>query len=422
MILYALDSLFEFDVPNAMPFKRENSITSYFYRVSPDAKSKVPIQSNPGITKRARTPDEIDSATKAKKLKSQQCTDTKGHAVLHAPSSSSWATFGKTAFARDIIQTQDASPFKAISYRSTPPSSPLPDLTPSPEASQFFSHLFSSREVVDDPEVTSSRGASTEASCPGSQEVDSDPIPSSQTQTIDSSNEDEDLEISQNTALPMHIAPVRSPQISNYIPSSQPDSSPTELLASQYQFVPSSQSQFMDPTPSLPSIPDFDDVPSSQSQELSYSQYNSNSPKKGSGTRYWPFCLDHFPFLNFPTSSSKQTSLVDVITDESETRAQSPENDENLVLGTSPGGSRVCFEGPHLPITIPSSQTPTYMSRLLSPNPEGEKESSPQLTQDCCSDREDSYESLPDVLEHFRGMFGKTFESLPPDFPQSLRF
>jgi len=113
---------------------------------------------------------------------------------------------------------------------------------------------------------------------------------------------------------------------------------------------------------------------------------------------------------------------MDVITDESETQAQSPENDENLVPGTFPGGSRVYFEEPHLPIAIPSSQTPTCVSRLSSPTPEGEKVSSTQLAQDCWNDRKDSYESLPDVVEHFRDMFGETFESLPPDFPQSLRF
>ena len=290
--LFALDSLFEFDVSNAMPLKGENPITSYFYRVTCDAKSKAPIQSNPGLAKRARTPDKIDSTTKAtfrKKLKSQEYTNAKEHAVLHTLSSSSRATFGKTASAREIVETRDIFPsnlFKAVSYRSTPPSSPLPDLTPSPEASQHFSHIFSSRGVIDDPEVTPSCGASTEDTCPDSQEVDSDPIPSSQTQTIDCSYEDKELEISQKMALPAYIAPIGNPQISNYIPPSQPDSSPTELFASQYQFVPSSQSQFMDLTSSLSSIPDFDTVPSSQSQELFHSPYNYDSPKKGSDTRY----------------------------------------------------------------------------------------------------------------------------------------
>jgi len=404
-----------------MPLKGENPITSYFYRVSHDVKSKAPIQSNLGIVKRARAPDEIDSATKTtsrKKLKSQEYTNAKEHVVLYAPSSSSWVTSGKTASARDIIETRGifpGGPIKAISYRPTPPSSPLPDLTPSPEASQHFSHISSSRGVVDDPEVPPSCGALTEASWPGSQEVHSDPISSSQMEKTDSSYEDKDLEISQKAALLAYIAPIRSPQISNYIPPSQLDSSPTELFASQHQFVPSSQSQFMDSTPPLPSIPDFDTVPSSQSQELFCSQHNHNSSKKGSDTRYLSCCLNRFPFLNFPTSDFQQTLLGDVITDEPETRAQSS---ENLVLGTSPEGPRVYFE--ELP--IPSSQTPNYMSRLSSPNPEGEKRSFPQLTQDCWNDREDSYESLPDVVEHFRDMFGETFESLPPDFPQSLRF
>lgn len=412
---FALGSLFESDVSNAMPLQGENPITSYFYRVSPNARSKA----LPRSAKRAQSPGETDPATKGtsrKKLKSQKY---KGHTALHVPSNSSRATLGQTGSAKDMIEIQDidilpGSPYEAIYSHQSTPSSPLPDLTPSPspEASQNFSRLFSSNGAVDDSELTPSCAALAEAGYLEPQEVDSDPIPSSQTQTMEYSYEDEDSKMSQKIALSSYSASVRSPRISNfnYIPSSQPDPEP---FASQYQFVPSSQSQFMDPAPTSPIIPDFDTVPSSQSQELFYSQHIHNSPKKGPGTRYWSACLDRFPLLISLASSHKQTSLMDITTDESEIRAQSS---GHLISGTSPG---VYVEELHLPSATPNSQTPTCTSCLPSPKPEGEKESS---VHDHWNDREDSYESLPDAVEHFRGMFGETFESLPPDFPQSLRF
>jgi hypothetical protein len=68
---------------------------------------------------------------------------------------------------------------------------------------------------------------------------------------------------------------------------------------------------------------------------------------------------------------------------------------------------------------IPSSQSSTYPSR---PSSQDVAHFSSTQLEDCLSNGAGSYESLPDAVKEFQGMFNETFESLPADFPMSLRF
>ncbi|KAF5363803.1 hypothetical protein D9756_000788 [Leucocoprinus leucothites] len=404
-----------------MPLKVENPITSYFPRVSPDAKIKTPVQSKPRLAKRARSPHEIDPSTEGstrKKSKSRKQPDARNYENPRSPPSTAQSGSVQVTFTRkakgeviEIQETPPSTPLKAGLFRqSIPPSSPLPDLTPSPELSPHAStplHPFSFDDLADSDEPNPSRGA---RAYPEPLEDKLDLIPSSQTQAIGFySDEEDNLKNVPKTASPSSTLSNRSSehdthsQISSYIPSFQPDATSPDFFNPSDKFIPSSQSQLMDPVPTSPITPDFETVPSSQSQELSYSQAPYHSPKK------------------IETMSRLRTSLMDIYIDQPTPTRSWPDGENTESCATPENPSEVTEEPYHSP-AIPSSQTPACTSRPSSPCHEAEELPSTQPTNNCWNDREGSYESLPDAVEKFRSMFGESFESLPPDFPMSLRF
>ncbi|KAF9452172.1 hypothetical protein P691DRAFT_772506 [Macrolepiota fuliginosa MF-IS2] len=410
-----------------MPIKGENPITSYFPRVTPNSKLKTPIQAKPKLAKRARLPDETDSGRESshKKSKSRKEKDEEDFDYQPSPSKTSRVVPSNqrrsvkkaSSAVIEIVDTPPSGPVKPISlHYTTPPSSPLPDLTPSPELpprirSPSCCHV---DEVADDCEPGPSYRASMEASYPERQQVEFELIPSSQTQTLETFFYDEDTRVSQTTGRPASGVPFTRglesrvfPPNPSHTPPSQSDTASSNPRASPDEFIASSQSQLLDLCPTSPIDPDLELIPSSQSQELSYSQ---------------AFVLRPFRRV-ISTTRERRTSLMDCYTSEPQARPQS-----TVLQGLSEGEPPISQDtetGPvpdqdscHSP-AIPSSQTPTPVSRPSSPHFHDERHvpsSQPSEHQ-----QNDSYESLPDAVKEFSEMFSGTYESYPPDFPMSLR-
>jgi hypothetical protein len=166
---------------------------------------------------------------------------------------------------------------------ATPPSSPLPDLTPSPEASprtRSTSHISGLCDWEHDERSTSC-GASVEDNYSKRQEVEPHLIPSSQTQAIDPNTFDEgDSKVLRTSTLPSSSS--HSPQCEERAQTSSPqyDTTPFEPFAAPDEFISSSQTQLVDIAPVSPSDSEVNAVPSSQSQEVSYSQITQYSLTK----------------------------------------------------------------------------------------------------------------------------------------------
>lgn len=279
-----------------MPTKGEIPLTSYFPRIS----------SRQTPAKRTRQADEADSARRSsiKKPKGRQEKDDVGtgrQSPLSTPSStiplSSRRSIKKAQ--RTIIDiretTQPNTPPNSVSFCvTTPPSSPLPVLTPSPSPPRLSNPPYHSyvRGTVNDNGSGSSSSLSIGASYLGREEVELELIPSSQTQNLGSFHVEEDFRPnisprkfeycrpSQNSGYipssqPEYCGPSQS---SSYIPSSQPDTTHLDLRTDPDCFIASSQSQFMELTPTSPIDPGSELVPSSQTQELCYSQAVNINP------------------------------------------------------------------------------------------------------------------------------------------------
>lgn len=287
-----------------MPLKGENPITSYFPRVTPNSKLKTLARTKPKSTKRARQADETDldlgKESSRKKSKSRKGKDHEGsdyQSSLSTPSRTAVSPPHRSVkkLSGAVIEIEDTppnSPVKPASLRcTTPPSSPLPELTPSPEHPRTCSPSHQSQDDIErEIEPGPSYHTSIEASYPERQEVELELVPSSQTQTLDlpfyggNARKTQALE---------HI-PARNPessipsQSSSYIPSSQPGTLSPDFHTAPDEFVASSQTQLVDLLPTSPVDPGFGFVPSSQTQELFYSQAFTPRPFEGtiSTSRY----------------------------------------------------------------------------------------------------------------------------------------
>ncbi|KXN87942.1 hypothetical protein AN958_07952 [Leucoagaricus sp. SymC.cos] len=273
-----------------MPLKGENPITTYFPRVTADLKLKTSIQPKLKVAKRLRQPDEPTSESSRKKSKSRRQAGVE-YSPNFANSSCSVerTSCSKTPWAViEIRNTPPSSPTRPpLIPQITPPSSPLPELTPSPEhppRTQRPPSLYR----VDDQEVDVGLSAilsvSGKASHQEHDEMKLDLIPSSQTQVLDILR-DEDAELFQACDPPSSI-PTRNSewiipsQTSVDILAPQRNQNPSLSHTVQEELVASSQSQLMDLIPTSPITFDPDMVPSSQTQEFSYSQ-NAYSSQRG---------------------------------------------------------------------------------------------------------------------------------------------
>ncbi|KAJ3565801.1 hypothetical protein NP233_g7410 [Leucocoprinus birnbaumii] len=396
---------------NAMPLKGENPITTYFPRVSPDAKLKTPLQSKPRLAKRLQPHDDsIDSTTNGsarKKSKSQKQSDARD----------AGPSFSRTPRPSDVFSPSQKASREVIEIEETPPntpvkrrlfcqftSSPLPDLTPSPEppprpcAPSHTSHL----EADADPSLSAGTNS------PEPTEFRPDCIPSSQTQAMeDFTRTAEKLTVQIPVCSPSEtptVIPERAvpSQSSDYIPSSQPDTTLPSFFLIPDESIPSSQSQFIDLIPTSPITPDFDTVPSSQSQEIAFSQTRHRSIKSMSQTRtsVLDICIDELeaqPRLSSDISSDNQDSRSGI----------PPANDiEDAELS---------------PVVLSSQTPPACESRPSSPGRDENLSSIPP-SQDHWNDGSGSMESLPDAVKEFRGMFDEDFQNVTRDYGARLIF
>lgn len=282
-----------------MSLKGENPITSYFPRISLNPPPKTLAQSKPKPGKRPRQLDEFETGSSKessrKKSKGRRKRVEDGAHCLPSTSTPPRKTSPRAhrlvrkpgAPIRRVTEIQDTptSSMKPVVSCITPPSSPLPDLTPSPEMhleSRSVSHLSQEDKEKDDVwPGPSSNSPSMEASYPDHCEVEPEFIPSSQTQALDSFFCYEGTTPTRTFEAPSELSftgnmPTRGPgpigplQSSNNTPSSYATTS--NSYPEMDECIASSQSQDMDLTATSPIDPDFELVPSSQTQELLYSQ------------------------------------------------------------------------------------------------------------------------------------------------------
>lgn len=167
--------------------KGENRITSYFPRST----------SRQTPAKRTRQVDEADSVRKSSIKKSKSRQEKDGVDIGRQPSPSTPSRTTPLSSRRlikkasrtviDIRETQPNTPTNSVSLRiTTPPSSPLPVLTPSPSPPRPRNpSYYPSVDTVNDNEPGSSSSISIRAGHLGVQEAELELIPSSQTQNLD---------------------------------------------------------------------------------------------------------------------------------------------------------------------------------------------------------------------------------------------
>lgn len=275
-----------------MPPRAENPITAYFHPISSNPHLRSQVRHRPSPAKRARQADENETTGRQCFRKKSRTPNKDSKGKRREEDVDFLSTSRKTSFdshrpitktkelGQGVIEIEDtppSSPTKPVPdlRHTTPPSSPLPELTPSPEIEPLnlscLPVIHRTTEVVDHgPNVNS-----LESSSPPRRQVEFEFIPSSQTQTLDSF----DYETATPTCtieFPSTYGSFRSPQPTISSPSSaysQPNFAPSECNSDLDDFVASSQSQDMSPVPiPSPVNSEIELVPSSQTQELSYSQ------------------------------------------------------------------------------------------------------------------------------------------------------
>ncbi|KAF7776312.1 hypothetical protein Agabi119p4_4705 [Agaricus bisporus var. burnettii] len=372
-----------------MPPLAENPITAYFHPISSNPHLRSQVRHRPSPAKRARQPDEYETTGRQcfRKKSRTPNKDSKGKrreddvdflSTSRKTSLASHRSFTKAKeLGQGVIEIEDtppSSPTKPVSLRhTTPPSSPLPELTPSPEIQPLnlscLPLIHRTAQIVEHGLNVNS----LESSSPPHRQVEFDFIPSSQTQILDSF----DYETATppcTIGFPSTYGSFRSPQPTMSSPSSpysQPNLAPSECNSDLNDFVASSQSQDMSPAPiSSPVHSEFELVPSSQTQELSHSQR----------TAFYSFPVAE------PESRSSQADQLDRTASRSGMSSASEESEFRVAASRD---------------SVQSSSSQASEVRW-----DGEPA---------------SCESLPDVVKELQGMFGDTYESFPPDFPMSLR-